>query len=100
MDTLRSGGAGRGGERGVVEVEREGSGGSATVVVLGRNWKSERRRSAHLLAEKWLGTLLAPPLTAASLVGFLVGAGGGSGGLSRGLVMPMLKNLRDSISAC
>lgn len=82
------------------------SGESEEAAVEGRNWKSERRRSAHLLAEKLLGRLLGPPLTALSLWGFLVvvvvvvvlgGGCGGSGGRKRGLEMPMLKYLRASI---
>lgn len=80
------------------------SGESEEAAVEGRNWKSERRRSAHLLAEKLLGRLLGPPLTALSLWGFLVvvvvvlgGGCGGSGGRKRGLEMPMLKYLSASI---
>lgn len=54
----------------VVEVEFWKSG-ESEVVVEGRNWKSARRRSAHLLAEKLVGTLLARPITALSLGGLL-----------------------------
>lgn len=65
----------------VVEFEFWKSG-ESEVVGEGRNWKSARRRSAHLLAEKFVGallvpsvTLLAPPVTALSLGGFLPPAG-------------------------
>lgn len=51
---------------------------------LGRKWKSEMRRSAHLLAEK----LLAAPLTALSLGGFLVEYGGDGEGRYFGVQMP------------
>lgn len=63
MDTCRSGREGRGsGDVAVVT-----SGGSE---VEGRNWKSARRRSAHLL-------VVEPPLTAAwdLKTGFLAGGG-------------------------
>lgn len=86
ISTVRSGGA-VGGVNGPEILELRLSGGSAVgvevVVVDGRNWKSARRRSAHLLvAEKLLVTppvVLAPPVTALSLQSFLA-AGGGSGG--------------------
>ncbi|KAL3514731.1 hypothetical protein ACH5RR_027448 [Cinchona calisaya] len=84
-----------GGGRVAVAVELS-SGGSAVMVVEGRNWKSPRRRSAHLLvAEKLFEILLllAPPLTALSFGSFLVvvGVGGGGGDSSGGVQMPMLR---------
>lgn len=73
------------------------SGGSAVAVLEGRNWKSAKSRSAHLLVaeDKLFGILLllllAPPLTALSFGGLLViSSGGGGGGVdSRGVQMPM-----------
>lgn len=57
------------------------------------NWKSERRRSAHLLAEeKLLGGLTAE----GGLGNFLV-CGGGSGGRSFGVEMPTVRCLRLAI---
>ena len=47
MDTWRSGGEGeRGGGKVTVEEEEK------ELSAVGRNWKSARRRSAHLLAEQ------------------------------------------------
>lgn len=83
----RSGGGESGGRVVAVAVEevefwKSGESEVVVVVVEGRNWKSARRRSAHLLAEKLVGTLLAPPVTllappvtALSRGGFLSAAG-------------------------
>lgn len=82
----RSGGGESGGRVVAVAVEevefRKSGESEVEVVVEGRNWKSARRRSAHLLAEKLVGTLLAPPVTllappvtALSRSGFLPAAG-------------------------
>lgn len=63
------------------------------VVVVGRNWKSARRRLAHLLAEKLLEMLLiGPPVTAEGLWCFL-GFDDGNG-VVNGTQTPIL---RDSI---
>lgn len=51
----------------------------SALLVVGRNWKSARRRLAHLLAEKLLETILllvGPPLTAFGFRCFLVFDGG------------------------
>lgn len=55
MDTWRSGweresGGGKGGEEDRVAVEEEED--EKELSAFGRNWKSARRRSAHLLAEQ------------------------------------------------
>lgn len=61
----------------------------------GKNWKSEMRRSAHLLPEKLVGVVvLWPPLMAESLVGRL---GFGGGGKRDGVHIAMLRRLRASI---
>lgn len=78
---------------------------SAVTLVEGRNWKSAKSRSAHLLVaeEKLFGMLLllALPLTALSFGSFLVissgGSGGGGGDNSDGVQMPMLRCLKTSI---
>lgn len=58
----------------------------------GKNWKSEMRRSAHLLPEKLVGVW--PPLMAESLVGLL---GFGGGGKRDGVHIAILRRLRASI---
>lgn len=71
--------------------------GSALLVV-GRNWKSEKRRWAHLLAEKLLETvllLLGPPLIACGFRCFLVFEVGN--GVDNGTQTPILRWPRASI---
>ena len=75
---------------------------SAVTLVEGRNWKSAKSRSAHLLVaeEKLFGILLvlALPLTALSFGSFLVISSGSSNGdNSDGIQMPMLRCLKTSI---
>lgn len=88
MATWRSGGGRGGGGRGArvaVEEEREWWRSEELSAVAVKNWKSLRRRSAHLLAEQVAGM---------TLEGFL----GGATSLEAGVQRPMPTCRRASIS--